>query len=76
MEAWMACGAQAGDTLVEWGEPTQPVSDADPGPGGWIGGFSILQAEDADALHAVLSHHPHLEMGTIEVLEMLGMPGS
>jgi hypothetical protein len=41
-----------------------------------ISGFSILQAESADALTGVLDGHPHLQMrGSIEVLEFLSMPG-
>jgi hypothetical protein len=76
MEAWMAWGAAAGDALVDWGVPTLPTSDADPGPAGWIGGYSILQAEDLAGVQAVLASHPHNQTGTIEVLKMLPMPGS
>ena len=76
MDAWMAWGGGAGEALVEWGVPTQPTSDEDPGPAGWIGGYSILQAEDADAVRAVLASHPHNQVGTIEVLQMLDMPGA
>ena len=50
---------------------------AHPGPGspaagsGQVTGFSILQAESADARISVLDGHPHLQMmgGAIEVLE-------
>ena len=76
MDAWMAWGAGAGEALVNWGVPTQPTSDEDPGPAGWIGGYSILQAEDADTVRTVLATHPHHQVGTIEVLEMLDMPGT
>ncbi|MBI1378991.1 MAG: hypothetical protein GC157_16150 [Frankiales bacterium] len=76
MEAWMAWGASAGDALVDWGSPTQPVSDGDPGPAGWVGGYSILEAEDDDAVQQILAAHPHHEVGTIEVLRLLPMPGS
>jgi len=76
MDAWMAWGAAAGDALVDWGVPTQPTSDEDPGPAGWIGGYSILQAADVDAVRSVLSGHPHNQVGSIEVLQMLDMPGS
>ena len=69
-------GRGAGEALVDWGAPTQPTSDDDPGPAGWIGGYSILQAEDLDALRALLASHPHLQVGTIEVLQLLDMPGS
>jgi hypothetical protein len=41
-----------------------------------IGGYSILQANSAEALSAVLKGHPHtIWGGTIETLEMLGMRG-
>lgn len=76
MDAWMAWGASAGDALVDWGSPTQPVTDADPGPAGWVGGYSILEAENADAVQSILSTHPHHTVGTIEVLQLLAMPGA
>ncbi len=76
MDAWMAWGSAAGDALVDWGVPTQPTSDEDAGPAGWVGGYSILQAADVDAVRAVLSSHPHNQIGSIEILQMLDMPGS
>ena len=76
MEAWMAWGASAGAALVDWGSPTQPVTDADPGPAGWVGGYSILEATDAATVQSLLATHPHHEVGTIEVLELLPMPGA
>jgi hypothetical protein len=51
------------------------------GPGssdaGEISGYSIMQAGSAGALGAVLDGHPHLSMpgSSIDVLEMLSMPG-
>jgi hypothetical protein len=43
-----------------------------------ITGYSILQAESAEALTSLLDAHPHLQMpgSSIEVLEFLPMPGS
>jgi hypothetical protein len=76
MDAWMAWAARAGDALVDFGSPTEPTSDDDPGPAGWIGGYSILQAEDAAAVNAILDGHPHSQVGTLEVLQILPMPGS
>ena len=79
MDAWMAWAGKAGDAIVDLGAP---LSDA-----AWVGpasaadsmhitGFSILQAESADALTAILDGHPHLDMGgSIEVLEFLVIPG-
>ena len=76
MNAWMAWAAKAGDALVDFGSPTEPTSEEDPGPAGWIGGYSILQAEDTIAVNAVLEGHPHNQVGTIEVLQLLPMPVS
>jgi YCII-related domain len=75
MEAWMAWGAKAGDALIDFGSPTQPVGDSDPGPAGGVGGYSFLQAADLASLNAVLEGHPHTAMGTIEILEVLPQPG-
>ena len=75
MEAWMAWAHRAGDAVVDLGAPlavVEPGGDA----GDPVGGFSVLQAEDAEALVKVLDGHPHAAMGgTIEILEFLSMPG-
>lgn len=76
MEAWTAWGTAAGDHLVDFGSPAMPTSEADPGPAGWIGGYSLMQADDLAAVNAVLADHPHKAVGTIEVLELLPIPGS
>ena len=76
VDAWMAWGAAAGDALVDWGVPTMPTPQDDPGPAGWIGGYSILQSEDLASVRAVLAGHPHNRMGTIAILQMLPMPGA
>jgi YCII-related domain len=75
MDAWMAWAGVAGSHLVDFGSPTMPTSEADPGPAGWIGGYSILESDDLSALEALLAGHPHRAFGTIEVLEILPMPG-
>ena len=75
MDAWMAWAQRAGDAVVDLGSPLNVV---EPGgdTGDPIGGFSILQADDAEALVKVLDGHPHTAMGgTIEILEFLPMPG-
>jgi hypothetical protein len=43
-----------------------------------VGGYSILQADSADALRPILASHPHLLIpgSAIEVHELLAMPGS
>ncbi len=43
-----------------------------------LGGYSILQAESKEALAATLKGHPHFMMadGTIEITELMPMPGA
>jgi hypothetical protein len=75
MEAWTAWAGKAGNAVVDLGSPLQVVeSGGDQGDP--IGGYSILEAESAEALAAALDGHPHAAMGgTIETLEVLAMPG-
>jgi hypothetical protein len=74
MDAWMAWAGKAGDAIVDLGAPLTAVSD--PGGGQPIGGFSIMQAADADSLQQVLAGHPHTAMGgTIAIYEFLPTPG-
>ena len=49
MEAWMTWAEQAGDAVVDLGAPLAVV-DAGGDSGDPIGGYSILQAESAEAL--------------------------
>jgi hypothetical protein len=75
MEAWMAWSQRAGGAVVDLGAPLSVV-EAGGDAGDPIGGYSILQADNADALRKVLDGHPHAAMGgTIEILEFLSMPG-
>jgi len=75
MEAWMAWAQRAGEAVVDLGAPLNLVQEGGD-TGDPVGGFSMLQAESAEALSAVLEGHPHTVMGgTIEVLEFLPMPG-
>jgi hypothetical protein len=75
MEAWTAWAQRAGDAVVDLGAPLAIV-EAGGDAGDPIGGYSVLQAEDAEALVKVLDGHPHTAMGgTIEILEFLSMPG-
>jgi len=64
---------------VELGAPlgeSTVLRGASAGPG-YIGGFSIVQAESADAVKKVFDGHPHFEAAgnSIELLELLAMPG-
>jgi len=41
-----------------------------------VAGYSIMQAADADELRTILVGHPHTAFGgTIEILEVLPLPG-
>jgi hypothetical protein len=60
--------AVLGDAVVDGGTPLA-------GDDQTITGYSILQADSRDALDQILHGHPHTEIGTIEVLECLPMPG-
>src|SRR5215471_17513319 len=79
MEAWMHWAGKAGDAVVDLGAPLAPATHVGPGSSGAgeLSGYSIMQADSAEALGGVLDGHPHLSMpgNSIEVLEMLSMPG-
>ena len=81
MDSWMAWSKKAGSSIVDLGAPlgkslrvtkggASPVTND-------LGGFSILQAESKEALAKVLEGHPHFTMpdGTVEVVEMMPIPG-
>ena len=81
MEAWMTWAGKVGDALVDLGQPLQSVATvgADLGSGGgFIGGFSIMEADSVDTLKGLLDGHAHLMMpnAAIEILEFLPIPGS
>lgn len=76
MKAWNDWQAKTGDAVVDFGSPTQPVSGADPGSTTSIGGYSLMEADSPDDLQRMLADHPHKAMGgSIEVLELLSIPG-
>lgn len=80
MDAWMQWAGKVGSAMVDMGSPLQSVGTV----GGadseiHIGGFSILEADSADAAKAMVDGHPHLMSPgdpSIEVLEFLPLPGS
>jgi hypothetical protein len=75
MQAWMDWAQRAGDAVVDLGSPLGVVDPAGD-EGDPIGGYSILQADSAEALSAVLEGHPHTTWGgTIETLEILVVCG-
>jgi len=81
MKLWGAWMQKVGDALVDVGAPlaenrTLPAGSLR-GDGGHIGGYSILQGDsDADVAN-ILENHPHFHSpnATIEVLELLPVPG-
>ncbi len=74
IDAWMAWAQRAGSALVDLGSPLQPVVGG--GVGDPVAGYSIMQADSLDSLQEVLVGHPHTEWGgTIDVLEVIAMPG-
>ncbi|MFH8252522.1 YciI family protein [Microbacterium sp. B2969] len=76
MQAWMDWQAKAGDAVVDFGSPTQPVAGADESSKTSVGGYSLMQADSLDDLQALLEDHPHkAQGGSIEVLELLEIPG-
>ena len=82
MDAWMAWAKKAGTALVDMGSPVGAAAKAAQSGKlsdvkSEIGGYSILQAESRDALAKLLAEHPHFHMpgATIEVHELLKLPG-
>jgi hypothetical protein len=82
MDAWMGWSKKAASTIVDMGAPlgksmrvtkggTAPVTND-------LGGYSVLQAESKEVLAQSLKDHPHFRMpeGTIEIVELLPMPGA
>jgi len=82
MDAWMAWSQRAKSSLVEMGAPlgktTLVKKDGKATPShNDLGGYSVLQAESAEALAAQMKEHPHFMMqdGTIEIVEIMPVPG-
>jgi hypothetical protein len=78
MEAWMTWASKAGDAIIDLGSPLRPDSHLGSGSNESrdIAGFSILQADSAEAVTEVLNGHPHLGWGgSLDILEFLTMPG-
>jgi hypothetical protein len=72
-KAWMDWAATAGDKLTDFGNPTKAVSE---GADDWVGGYSLVEADSADDVEALLQNHPHRAMGgVIDVYETVPPPG-
>lgn len=80
MDAWMTWAGKAGPAILDLGSPTARVATLGEAPeqSGFVGGYSLMEAESTEALEALLDGHPHLMMqgASIEVCEVLPMPGS
>ncbi len=84
MERWMHWAGRVGNAMADMGAPVASVV-AVTGSGAsadatnpLICGFSILEADSADAAKKLLDDHPHFHAGgnpSIEVLEYLPIPG-
>ena len=81
MEAWMAWSKKAAASIVDMGAPlgqSVRVTKGGTSPStNDLGGFSIMQAESKEALAETMKGHPHFMMqdGSIEVVELMPMPG-
>jgi hypothetical protein len=81
MEEWNKWGAKVGSALVDFGSPVTHAgavgAASSIGGEGFIGGYSFLEAGSVDELRTLLAGHPHLmlEGASIEILELLPVPG-
>ncbi len=81
MEPWMKWFDEHKEAIVDKGQPTgsemNVTKTGSSKPSSFIGGYTIIQAEDMEAAKAMLADHPHYMMdgGSIEVLEIMPMPG-
>jgi hypothetical protein len=78
MDAWVAWFGKAGAGIVEMGAPIGESSVLKGKPGeGFVGGYSIVQADSMGTAKKMLESHPHFEApaASIELLEILPMPG-
>ena len=81
MKYWMAWKDQVGDGIVDFGSPIMggismsPSGEISPSQK-QVAGYSIVQAENAEAARAFFNGHPHLNWhptATIEVHECADM---
>jgi hypothetical protein len=75
--AFLAWVQQAGDAIVDPGAPVRMVRQVATGDAtapAEIGGYSIIEADSADAGAAVLESHPYVGRGgTLQVNEILAV---
>src|SRR5262245_39636663 len=82
MALWNEWAEKSGDSIVDLGAPLGSGKHVESGgvsPGTTTAtGFSILEADSLDDAVRLVEDHPHFHTpdGTIDVLELLQMPGS
>ena len=78
MDEWMGWMKKAGAAIVDGGAPLSEAALLKGAAGkGFIGGYSVVQAESIDAAKKLFDAHPHFKApgASIELLEMMTMPG-
>jgi hypothetical protein len=82
MDAWMKWMGEHQSSMVDGGAPLGKTKRVDSkgtsDTKNELGGYSIVQAESADAAAKIFGkEHPHLRMpsGRIEIVEIMQMPG-
>lgn len=83
MDLWMTWAGKVGPALVEMGSPLTDAGSVGAagstaaGASGFLGGYSIMEADSRAALEPLLDDHPHLMLdgASIEVYEFLPLPG-
>lgn len=79
MQKWTAWVSEMGDALINPGSPlgmSKTVSSdgvADNGGSNPLAGYSVVRADTMDAALELAKGCPHLEIGTIEVAEVMSM---
>ncbi len=76
---WMKWMQDLGEDIVNFGTPfkgaTMVDADGNTRPGG-LSGYSVVKAKNMDAALKIAKACPHLEMGEVEVAELMkGMGG-
>lgn len=83
MDAWMAWAKKTSEATIDFGAPLGKSQMVKPGEQpaehrNDLGGYSILQGESKEAIAKLMDGHPHFQTpgGTIEVIEILPVPGA
>jgi YCII-related domain len=82
MEKWQAWMGRVGDALIDVGAPMANgeaiVDDGSSGTATQLNGYTIVEADDANAVKALLDDHPFLSdrsgKFSVEIHELLPVP--